>query len=118
MPECWSRYLTTERSERVWYRHEKIKIPIYKWAYNILFIIKTSMKQYQGNDFLELSFTLCVVISLRFNQIINFAISHCNKPSINPFVLLVVENIFVEFLGSSFENPVLFFRRLICEWKR
>ena len=27
-----------------------------------------------------------------FSQIINFAICHRNKPSINPFVLLVVEN--------------------------
>ena len=52
--------------------------------------------KYEGNDFLELSFTLCVGISLRFNQIINFAICHRIKPPINPFVLLVVENIDVE----------------------
>ena len=40
--------------------------------------------------------SLCVGIFLRFDQIINFAICHRNKPSINPFVLLVVENIYVE----------------------
>ena len=39
--ECSTRYLTSERSERVRYRveQEKIKIRIHKQACNILFII-------------------------------------------------------------------------------
>ena len=51
--ECSTRYLMSERSERVRYRVEhEDKIRIHKRACNILFIIQTPMK-YQGNDFLD-----------------------------------------------------------------
>ena len=91
-----------------WLEHEKIKF-VSTSGRVIFCLIYRHWWNTHSWEFLchTVPFSLCWNF-FHFNQIINFAICHQSKPSINPFGLLATEN--MSKFGSWFENSIYFFQ--------